>query len=404
MYFAYLCPTKLCLTSWSYTAAIFELELRTCNSRAILVRFSRWSCGSVLCVLHLYYKAAIACYKYTCATELRFSSWSCGSVLRLLHLSYEVALSSWCLRYKAAIFVLELQTCTCTTKLRKCTSCITLVLQSCDFRAGAAEVYFAHYSCTTKLRFSSKGCGSVLRVLHYKAAIFELELRKCASRSTLLLQSCGAAEVCFAYCTCTTQLRFSIWSCGTVPRVLHLCYKAAIFELELRKCTSHTTLVLQSRAEGYFVYFAHYSCTTKLRFSSKGCGSVLRVLHYKAAIFELELRKCTLRTALVLQSCDFRARGAEVHFACYTTKLRFSSSSCGSVLRVVHFCCKVVELRKCASRTALVQHSCVFQSGAAELYFVYYTCATKLRFSSWSCGSVHRILHLCYKVVRKGTL
>ena len=58
-------------------------------------------------------------------------------------------------------------------------------------------------------------------------------------------------------------------------RVLDLYYKVAIFELELRKCTSRTRLV---------------------------------------AIFELELRKCTSRTRLVLQSYDFRAEDADVYF------------------------------------------------------------------------------------------
>ena len=59
------------------------------------------------------------------------------------------------------------------------------------------------------------------------------------------------------------------------------------------------------------------TCTEKLRFSSWSCGSVLRVLdlRYKVAIFELERRKCTSRTRLVLQSCDFRAGDAEVYFA-----------------------------------------------------------------------------------------
>ena len=59
------------------------------------------------------------------------------------------------------------------------------------------------------------------------------------------------------------------------------------------------------------------TCTEKLRFSIWSCGSVLHVLdlHYKVAIFELEMRKCTSRTRLVLQSCDFRAGDAEVYFA-----------------------------------------------------------------------------------------
>ena len=89
--------------------------------------------------------------------------------------------------------------------MRKRTSRARLVLQSFDFRAGAAEVYFAYYTCTTKLRFSSWSCGSVLRLLdwYYKVAIFELEMRKCTSLTRLVLQSCdfraGAAEVYFAY-------------------------------------------------------------------------------------------------------------------------------------------------------------------------------------------------------------
>ena len=71
------------------------------------------------------------------------------------------------LYYKVAIFELE---------LRKSASRTRLVLQSCDFRAGAAEVY----------------C---------KVAIFELELRKCTSRLTLQNYDfrAGAAEVYLAY-------------------------------------------------------------------------------------------------------------------------------------------------------------------------------------------------------------
>ena len=83
----------------------------------------------------------------------------------------------------------------------------------------------------------------------------------------------------FAYVTCATKLRFSSWSCGSVLRVLDLYYKVSILELE--------------------------RCGSELR---------LRDLYYKVAIFELELRKCTSRTRLVLQSCDFRAGDAEVYF------------------------------------------------------------------------------------------
>ena len=317
---------------------------------------------------------------YTLTTKLRFASWSCGSVLCVLQ-SY----------YKVAIGELE---------LRKCTLRITVVLQSCDWRAGAAEVYFAYYTRTTKLRFSSWSCGSVLCVLHsyYKVEICELELRKCTLRTTLLLQSCdwraGAAEVYFAYYSRTTKLRFASWSCGSVLCVLHSYYKVEICELELRKCTLRTTVVLQScdfRAGAAEVYFAYYTLTTKLRFASWSCGSVLCVLHsyYKVAIFELELRKCTLRTTLLLQSCDFRAGAAEVYFAYYSraTKLRFASWSCGSVLCVLHSYYKVeiceLELRKCTLRTTVVLQSCDFQAGPAP--FV----------SPLSCSSASNVLFYC---------
>ena len=132
------------------------------------------------------------------------------------------------------------------------------------------------------------------------------------------LSSWSCQGVLRKYDTCTEKLRFS--SCGSVLRVLDLHDKVAIFELEMRKCTLRTRLVLQScdfRAGDAEVYLAYYTCTTKLRFSSWRCGSVLRVLdlYYKVSIFELEMRKCTLRTRLVLQSFDFRAGAAEVYFA-----------------------------------------------------------------------------------------
>ena len=162
-----------------------------------------------------------------------------------------------------------------------------LVVQSCDFRAGAAEVYFAHKTCTAKLRFFSWTRGSVFRVLdlYYIA-------------------------------------RFFSWSCGSVLGVLDSCYKVALFELELRKCTSRTRLVL-------------HSCDLR---AGAAEVSVLCIqdLYYKVAIVQLELRKCTSRTRLVLQSCDFSAGAAEVYFA-----------------------------------TRLVLQSCDFRAGDAEVYFAY---------------------------------
>ena len=64
------------------------------------------------------------------------------------------------------------------------------------------------------------------------------------------------------------------------------------------------------------------SRTTLVRFSSKSCASVLRVpnLYYKVVICQLELRKCTSRTRLALQSCEFPA-GAYVDNCAYVVSL-----------------------------------------------------------------------------------
>ena len=49
--------------------------------------------------------------------------------------------------------------------LRKFTLCTTFVLKSVDFRGEAAEAYLSYYLRIEKLRLSSWGCKSVLRVL-----------------------------------------------------------------------------------------------------------------------------------------------------------------------------------------------------------------------------------------------
>ena len=82
--------------------------------------------------------------------------------------------------------------------------------------------------------------------LYYKVAIFELELRRCTSRTRLVLQSCdfraGAAAggVLRALSVLDLYCDFRAGAAAGVLRVLDLCYEVAIFELELRKCTSRT--------------------------------------------------------------------------------------------------------------------------------------------------------------------
>ena len=132
--------------------------------------------------------------------HFRSSSSKIGTLHRPLDLPYKGAIFRACvlrvlgLRYRVAIFELELWKCTsrtrvalqsCDLELRKCTSRTRLVLQN--------------------LRVLSWGCGSVVCVLDlcYKGASFELGLRKCSLRTRLVLQRCGfragAVEVCFAY-------------------------------------------------------------------------------------------------------------------------------------------------------------------------------------------------------------
>ena len=107
-------------------------------------------------------------------------------------------------------------------ELPECISRATFVLKSCDCRARAARVHFAHYFRTQKSRFSSPSCQSAfpvllsylragaarqstLRVLlsYLKVAIFEPELPEHTSRTTFILKNCDfrarAARVHFAY-------------------------------------------------------------------------------------------------------------------------------------------------------------------------------------------------------------
>ena len=72
--------------------------------------------------------------------------------------------------------------------------------------------------------------GPKQRMSHLKT----LELRR---SEVYLHYSCG----CSCGYTCAVKFLFSSWSYGSVLRVLHLYYKVGIFELERRKCTSRTT-------------------------------------------------------------------------------------------------------------------------------------------------------------------
>ena len=117
--------------------------------------------------------------------------------------------------------------------------------------------------------------------------------------------------------------KVAIFQPELVLRALDLRYTAAIVQLELKTCTLRTRLVLQNcdfQAVAQNLYFAYYTCTSKLRSSSQSWKLVVHVLylHYKCDFPASAGNLHTLRTRLVLQSCDSPARAG-------TTELRFSS-------------------------------------------------------------------------------
>ena len=130
----------------------------------------------------------------------------------------------------------------------------------------------------------------------------------------LLLQSCdfqsGAGHLRFA----RLYYKVAAFQPELVLRALDLRYTAAIVQLELTTCTLRTRLVLQScdfQAGAQNLYFAHYTCTSKLRSSTP------------------ELETCTSRTILALQSCDFPASAGNLR----TSRARLVLQSCDSPAR-----------------------------------------------------------------------
>ena len=195
----------------------------------------------------------------------------------------------------------------------------------------ATEVYFAHYFCVHNLRFSSwrlasaTGCFFCALQLQFASCtsrttfvlkIFNLErkLRECSSCTTFARKNCefraGVAGVrfvhfvlnkLFAYYFRTLNLQAFSRSCGKVLRVLLLYLEVAHFEPEL----SRTTFVGRRSgcaAGAAGVHFAYYFCAYKLRISSWSCGSALRVLllNLKLRFLQSELWECSSRTSFAL--------------------------------------------------------------------------------------------------------
>ena len=102
-------------------------------------------------------------------------------------------------------------------------------------------------------------------------------------------------------------------------------------------CSASRPEMARARKEGSFSHlmlaFVHSLSFRASKHSMLAKPTFVR----KVAIFEPELPEYTSRTTFALKSCDFRARAARVHFACYfrTQKLRFSSPNCQSAFRVL---------------------------------------------------------------------
>ena len=168
----------------------------------------------------------------------------------------------------------------------------------------------------------------------------------------------------------STKLRLSIWSWAPALRAQDLYYQVAIFQpelvlrapdlrytaaivqLELKTCTLRTRLVLQScdfRAE-------LKTCTSRTILALQSCELrqswklVLHVLYlrYKAVTFQLVLETCTLR-------------GLDLYFKVAILQLEL----------VLRSCIFQLELETCTSRTRLALQSRDFPARPRALYFAY---------------------------------
>ena len=110
--------------------------------------------------------------------------------------------------------------------------------------------------------------------------------------------------MCSAYYVCTQKLR------GSTLRILRLYLKVAIFQPELQEYGPCTTLRFSSRSCGGVLRVLRLH--VKVAISSLSRGSTLRILrlYLKVAIFQPELQEHAPRTTFVLKSCDFQAGAA----------------------------------------------------------------------------------------------
>ena len=148
------------------TSAVFELEVRKCNSRSGQVAISQ---------LEMRERA------------FRYTLWHWSAFCR-----QELAIFQSEPRERTLHTTFALKSCEfrgCATRLRfssqSCSSRTTCALESYDFAAGAAGMRFAYYFCTFKLR------------------VLQPDLWERFSSTTFVLKTCDCSDVRLAYCFCT---------------------------------------------------------------------------------------------------------------------------------------------------------------------------------------------------------
>ena len=216
--------------------------------------------------------------------------------------------------------------CSLQAAARKCS--VQVALRKCSEQVGLCKLLCA--SCSVQALCACAPCkllcASALSKLLCASALRQLlrasALRMCSVQVGLCKLLCASA-----LCSCSVQvalrkllcasdsaqvaLHKCCRSCGNVLCVLFVYLKVAIFQPELRGCAPRTTFVLKS-CDFQAVCSAYYVCTQKLRFSSLSFGTTLRILrlYLKVAIFQPELQEHAPRTTFVLTSCDIQAGAA----------------------------------------------------------------------------------------------
>ena len=179
-----------------------------------------------------------------------------------------------------------------------------------------------------------------------QAALFQA-----AAQQVALCKLLHASALCKLLCASALRqlLRASaLRMCSVQVGLCKLLRASALCKLLCASCSAQVTLrklLCASAAGAVGMYFAYYFCTEKLRFSSRSCGSVLRVLrlYLKVAIFQPEphttsvLKSCDFpagaagaRATFVFKSCDFQAGAAADRSRGHIKKTQKTSSFCTS--------------------------------------------------------------------------